>query len=348
MNKTITALAAAALAGALCAQPPTLPPIPKGADNFYVSDRVTAQAVSFPSQFGLKVAATLLLPKDAAPGARLPAIVVGHPMGAVKEQAATLYATKLAERGYATLAIDLLGWGASEGPRNLVSPDLYAESFSAAVDWLTTQPFADPARIGAIGVCGSGSFALAAAKIDPRIRAVATASMYDMGTAARHGLKAAPLSLEGRRALCAQAAAQRTAEAAGAKPKLVGGTVLSLEEATDPISLEFYGWYRTPRGEFTPPGAARETTTKPTLASNVRFMNFYPFEDLDLIAPRPVLFITGAEAHSREFSEEAYRRAAEPKRLLVIPDANHVDLYDRVDRIPFDTLDAFFKAALTP
>ena len=103
---------------------------------------------------------------------------------------------------------------------------------------------------------------------------------------------------------------------------------------------------RTPRGEFTPPGAPREATTKPTLASNVRFMNFYPFEDLDLISPRPVLFITGSEAHSREFSEEAYRRASEPKRLLIIPGANHVDLYDRTDLIPFDDLNAFFKAAL--
>lgn len=113
-------------------------------------------------------------------------------MGAVKEQAANLYAVKLAERGYATLAIDLLCWGASEGPRNLVAPDLYAESFSAAVDWLTTQPFADPERIGAIGICGSGSFALAAAKIDPRIKAVATASMYDMGTAARQDSRPPP------------------------------------------------------------------------------------------------------------------------------------------------------------
>ena len=282
---------------------PQPPAIPEGAANFYRSDRVETRKVAFPSQFGLRVAGTLCLPKDAG-AARLPALIVGHPMGAVKEQATTLYATRLAEQGFAAVAIDLLCWGESEGPRNLVSPDLYAESFSAAVDWLVTQPFADPARIGAIGVCGSGSFALAAAKIDPRLKAVATASMYDMGAAARHGLKA------------------------------------------DPIALEFYGWYRTPRGAYTPAEATRETTTKPTLASNTRFMNFYPFEDLDLIAPRPVLFIAGDRAHSREFSEEAYRRAAEPKRLLIVPDANHVDLYDRLDRIPFADIAAFFQAAL--
>ena len=345
MSKSTLLLAGVMLAGAALAQPPTLPPIPSGAANFHVSDRVATRAVAFPSQFGLKVAANLHLPKGVAPGTRLPAIVVGHPMGAVKEQAANLYAVMLAERGYAALAIDLLCWGASEGPRNLVSPDLYAESFSAAVDWLTTQPFAEPARIGAVGICGSGSFALAAAKIDPRIRAVATASMYDMGTAARHGLRAAPIDLRARQALCTQAAAQRTAEANGAAPKYVGGTVLTLAEATDPIALEFYGWYRTPRGEFTPPGAPREATTKPTLASNVRFMNFHPLEDLDLLTPRPVLFIAGSEAHSREFSEEAYRRAAEPKRLLIVPGANHVDLYDRIDLIPFDAIDAFFKGA---
>lgn len=336
--------AAAALAPALAAGP-TLPAIPAGADNFYRSDRVLTRKVAFPSQFGLRVAGTLCLPKDAKAGDRLPALVVGHPMGAVKEQAATLYATQLAERGFAAIAIDLLCWGESEGPRNLVSPDLYAESFSAAVDWLATQPFADPARVGAVGICGSGSFALSAAKIDPRIRAVATASMYDMGAAARRGLKAAPLSLDARKALCAQAAAQRTAEANGAAPAYVGGTVLSLEEATDPIALEFYGWYRTPRGEFTPADLPRETTTKPTLASHTRFMTFYPFEDLDLIAPRPLLFVTGDRAHSREFSEEAYRRAPGPKRLIVVPDANHVDLYDRVDRIPFDAIADFFRQA---
>ena len=345
MNKPIaTLLAAAALAGTALAAPQT-PAIPEGAANFYRSDRVETRKVAFPSQFGLFVAGTLCLPKDAG-GARLPTLIVGHPMGAVKEQAATLYATRLAEQGFAAVAIDLLCWGESEGPRNLVSPDLYAESFSAAVDWLVTQPFADPARIGAIGVCGSGSFALAAAKIDPRIKAVATASMYDMGAAARHGLKAAPTTLEARKALCAQAAAQRTAEARGAAPAYVGGTVLTLAEATNPIALEFYGWYRTPRGEYTPAGATRETTTKPTLASNTRFMNFYPFEDLDLIAPRPLLFIAGDRAHSREFSEEAYRRASEPKRLLIVPDANHVDLYDRLDRIPFADIAAFFQAAL--
>lgn len=344
MRYAALALLAAAAFGTALAAPET-PAIPDGADNFYRSDRVETRKVSFPSQFGLRVAGTLCLPKGAAEDARLPALVVGHPMGAVKEQAATLYATKLAERGFAAVAIDLLCWGESEGPRNLVSPDLYAESFSAAVDWLTTQTFADPDRIGAIGVCGSGSFALSAAKIDPRIKAVATASMYDMGAAARHGLKAAPLGIEARKALCAQAAAQRTAEANGAKPAYTSGTVLALEEARDPISLEFYGWYRTPRGEFTPTDRPRETTTKPTLASNTRFMTFYPFEDLEMIAPRPVLFITGDRAHSREFSEEAYRRASEPKRLIIVPDANHVDLYDRTDRIPFGEIADFFAHA---
>jgi fermentation-respiration switch protein FrsA (DUF1100 family) len=123
------------------------------------------------------------------PQRKNPAIIVGHPMGAVKEQSANLYATKMAERGFVTLSLDLSFWGESEGlPRNVVSPDVYAEDFSAAVDFLGTRPFVDRNRIGVIGICGSGSFAISAAKIDPRLKAIATVSMYDMGAAARSGL----------------------------------------------------------------------------------------------------------------------------------------------------------------
>jgi len=218
---------------------------------------------------------------------------------------------------------------------------VYAETFSAAVDYLGTRPFVDRKRIGAIGICGSGSFVISAAKIDPRIRAVATVSMYDMGAANRHALNKS-LTLERRKKVLEEAAEQRYAEFTGGKTKYTSGTVHELTAATHPIQREFYDFYRTPRGEFTPTGSSPERTTHPTLTSNVKFMNFYPFNDIETISPRPLLFITGDRAHSREFSEDAYKRAAEPKELLVVPGAGHVDLYDRVNLIPFDKLVSFF------
>jgi uncharacterized protein len=318
----------------------------KGADNFYRSEKVTMQKVTFKNQYQMNVAGNLFIPKNLNRNAKSPAIVVGHPMGAVKEQSANLYATKMVERGFVTLSLDLSFWGESDGqPRNAVSPDIYAEDFSAAVDFLGTQSFVDRNRIGAIGICGSGSFVISAAKIDPRMKAIATVSMYDMGAANRHALKRS-LTLEQRKKIIAEAAEQRYAEFTGGETQYTSGTVHKLNENTHPIQREFYDFYRTPRGEFTPKGSSPELTTHPTLTSNVKFMNFYPFADIETISPRPMLFIAGETAHSREFSEDAYRLAGEPKELLIVPGAGHVDLYDRVNLIPFDKLTAFFEANL--
>ncbi|WP_417070601.1 alpha/beta hydrolase [Niveibacterium terrae] len=317
-----------------------------GADNFYNSDKLTVQKVSFKNQYQMKIVGNLYLPKGVDPKLRNPAIVVGHPMGAVKEQSSNLYAQKLAEQGFVTLAIDQSFWGESEGaPRNVVAPDLYAEAFSAAVDYLGTRPFVDRVRIGALGICGSGSFVISAAKIDPRIKAIATVSMYDMGAANRNALNHSQ-TLEQRKQIIAEAAAQRYVEFAGGETKYTSGTVHELTENTHPIQREFYDFYRTPRGEFTPKGSSRRVTTHPTLTSNVKFMNFYPFNDIETISPRPMLFISGENAHSREFSEEAYKLAGEPKELFIVPGAGHVDLYDRVALIPFAKLSAFFGKGL--
>jgi fermentation-respiration switch protein FrsA (DUF1100 family) len=317
-----------------------------GANNFYTSDQVTVQRVTFRNQYQMVVAGNLFVPKGLDRNARHAAIVVGHPMGAVKEQSSNLYATKLAEQGFVTLAIDLSFWGESGGqPRNAVAPDIYSEDFSAAVDFLRSQSFVDKDRVGALGICGSGSFVVSAAKIDPRIRAVATVSMYDMGAANRDGLRHS-VSVEDRKAAIAAAVAQRDAEFAGGDIAYTGGTTHMLDENTHPIQREFYDFYRTPRGEFTPAGSSRQLTTHPTLTSNVKFMNFYPFNDIETISPRPMLFITGETAHSREFSEEAYRLAGQPKELVVIPGTGHVDLYDRVDLIPFARLAGFFDQNL--
>lgn len=313
-----------------------------GADNFYKSDLVSLERVSFKNQFQMNTVGNLFVPENLKPNTRYPAIIVGHPMGAVKEQSANLYAQKLAEQGFVTLAIDLSFWGESDGrPRNLVSPDIYAEDFSAAVDYLGAQGFVDRNRIGVLGICGSGSFAISAAKIDPRMKAIATVSMYDMGAANRNGLKHA-VTVEQRKKAIAEAAAQRDVEFAGGDTLYTSGTVDKLTEHSNAIEREFYDFYRTPRGEFTPKGLSPLLTTHPTLTSNVRFMNFYPFNDIETISPRPMLFIAGEGAHSREFSEEAYRLAGEPKELVIVPDAGHVDLYDRVALIPFGKLTSFF------
>ncbi|CAG7938836.1 unnamed protein product [Penicillium salamii] len=319
-----------------------------GADNFYRSNNVTVQPISFPTQYQTTVAANIFYLKDQNNSAA-PAIVVGHPMGAVKEQSANLYATKLAEHGFITVSIDIPFWGGSEGePRNAVLPDLYAEAFSAAVDYLGTQNLTsvDRERIGGLGICGSGSFVISAAKLDPRLRAIATASMYDMGTLARQGLQNST-SVDQLKETIAGAAQQRWTEIDGGEPQYTSGTLNHLTANATPVEREFYDYYRTERGEFTPVGSTPELTTHPTLSSFAKFVNFYPFSGIETISPRPLLFISGDQAHSREFSEYAYSRAAEPKELLWVPGAGHVDLYDRTELIPFQRLTQFFQTNLS-
>lgn len=314
--------------------------------TFKVNDQVALYAVRFKNQYNLQVAGHLFIPKNIDRKARNAAIIVGHPMGAVKEQSADVYASNMADRGFITLAIDLSFWGESEGePRNAVLPDVYAEDFSAAVDFIGTREFVDRERIGIIGVCGSGSFVISAAKIDPRMKAVATVSMYDMGSASRNALHHSQ-SLAQRKKIQAEAAAQRYVEFTGGKVLYTGGTVHKTGENTHPIQREFYEFYRMPRGAYTPKGGSAETTTHPTLSSNTKFNNFYPFNDIETISPRPMLFITGDKAHSREFSEDAFKRARQPKELVIVPNAGHVDLYDKTDLIPFNKLEAFFTKYL--
>lgn len=319
---------------------------PEGADNFYTSSNVTMEKVTFVNQYKMNVVGNLFMPKGIDQSQKHAAIIVGHPMGAVKEQSSNLYATKMAEQGFVTLAIDLPFWGESAGqPRNAVLPDVYAEAFSAAVDFLGTRPFVDRDNIGVIGVCGSGSFSISAAKSDPRLKAIATISMYDMGSVTRNGLGKSQ-SLEQRKALLAQAAEQRYQEFTTGEQIWQNSLPTELPANADPITVEFFDFYRTPRGIAIPEGRTLELTQNRTLTAEVKFVNFYPFNDIETISPRPMLFITGDQAHSKEFSEDAYQRAAEPKELYYVKGANHVDLYDRVNMIPFDKLTAFFKENL--
>ncbi|KAJ5823674.1 hypothetical protein N7447_006014 [Penicillium robsamsonii] len=317
-----------------------------GADNFYRSDNVTIQPISFPSQYKTIIGGDLFYPKDLNHSADWPAVVVGHPMGAVKEQSANLYATKLAEQGFVTVSIDIPFWGASEGePRNAVSPDLYTEAFSAAVDYLGTQDFVDRERIGGLGICGSGSFVIGAAKLDPRLKAIATSSMYNMGALSRDGLQHSQSVPQLKQAI-AEAAQQRWIEVDGGEIQYTSGTQNHLTANSTAIQREFYDYYRTKRGEVTPVGSTPELTTHPTLSTFTKFVNFYPFNGIETISPRPMLFISGDQAHSREFSEDAYSRAGEPKELFWVPGAGHVDLYDRTELIPFQRLTDFFQTSL--
>ncbi|MCB2354580.1 alpha/beta hydrolase [Clostridium estertheticum] len=311
----------------------------RGADNFYKSNKVDVKKVTFHNIYNMKVAGNLFVPKNLDKSKKHSAIIVGHPMGAVKEQSANLYAQKMADKGYVTISFDMSFWGDSEGkPGNSVSPDIYADDFSAAVDFLDTLSYVDRENIGVIGICGSGSFAISEAKIDPRMKAVATVSMYDMGSVNRNALNHSQ-TLEQRKKGIADAAHQRDIEYAGGKKEYTSGTQETIDENSSPIAKEFYDFYRTSRG-------SANTTTKPTLTSNMKFMNFYPFNDIETISPRPLLFITGTEAHSIEFSKDAYAKAAEPKELYLVPNAGHVDLYDRTDLIPFDKLTEFFNKYL--
>ncbi len=317
-----------------------------GANNFYTSDKVTVQKISFKNVYNMKVVGNLFVPKDLDKNVKNPAIIVGHPMGAVKEQSANLYATKMAERGFVTLSFDLSYWGESEGePRHSVAPDVYADDFSAAADFLSTQSFVDRNNIGVIGICGSGGFSISAAKVDSRLKAIATVSMYDMGGFTRNMYQHMQ-TIAQTQAMVAAASEERYVEYTGGETKYTGGSPHHVDENSHPIAKEFYDFYRTERGEYTPKGDSSQLTTHPTLVSNVKFLNFYPFNDIATISPRPMLFVMGENAHSREWSEEAYKLAGEPKELYVVPGAGHVDLYDRVELIPFDKLTDFFKTNL--
>lgn len=308
----------------------------QGADNWYTSSQVVQTPVTFKNLYNMDLAGNLFVPKNLDETVTHPAIVVGAPNGAVKEQSANLYATKLAEAGFITLSFDQVFWGDSAGsPRNAMAPDLYSESFSAGADYLTTLATVDDTKIGVLGICASGSFALNQAKVDTRLKAIATVSLTDMGAVAR-GMRDAM----GGHTMVDQAATQRTKEMAGADPLYTSGTPEEIGPDSDAFSKEFYDFYRTQRG-------AGNTTTQPTLTSFVKLLNFYSLSDIETVAPRPLLFIAGEEAISLGFSKDAYAAAAEPKELYQVPHAGHVDLYDRTELIPFGKLTTFFTDNLS-
>lgn len=309
--------------------------------TFPKSAKVDHQKVTFRNRYGITLAADMYSPKDRG-DRRLAAIAVGGPFGAVKEQSSGLYAQTMAERGFITLAFDPSYTGESGGePRNVASPDINTEDFSAAVDFLGLQPSVDRERIGIIGICGWGGMALNAAAVDKRVKAVATSTMYDMTRVMSKGYNDS-VTLEQRAQTLEQLSRQRWADAEKGTPAY-GPVSLELKGGEPQFVVEYADYYKTPRG-FHP--RAINSNASWTLTNPLSFMNMPLLTYIKEISPRPILLIHGENAHSRYFSETAYAAAAEPKELMIIPGARHVDLYDRVDVIPFDRLQSFFEQHL--
>lgn len=307
--------------------------------TFPLSDKVIHEKVSFHNRYGITVAADMYQPKAIDKSKKYSAIIVGTPYGGVKEQGAGIYAQSMAERGFVTIAFDESFNGESGGePRRISSPEIFVEDFSAAVDFVGTRPFVDRNKIGAIGLCGSGAFAISAAQVDRRIKAIVTVSMYDMSRVKANGWQDS-MTEAARNDYLDQLGEQRWNEFAGGEMKMAG-LPEEIDDKTDPITREFYEYYKMPRGQH--PNA----TTNFIMTSDYSFMNFPLMTYIKSISPRPILFIIGEHAHSRYFSEDAYEMASEPKELYIVPGAGHVDLYDRPNYIPFDKLTSFFTTAL--
>lgn len=304
---------------------------------FPKSEAVDHETVAFKNRYGITLAGDLYLPKERA-GGRLPAIVVSGPFGAVKEQSSGLYAQTLAERGFVTLAFDPSYTGESGGaPRNLASPDISTEDFMAGVDYLGLQGAVDRERIGVIGICGWGGMALSAAAVDKRVKAVVASTMYDMTRVLSKGYDDG-MTPDQRRQTLEQLSRQRWEDAANGTPAYQPPyNVLHGGEAQ--FLVDYHDYYMTPRGYH---ARAVNSGNAWTRTTPLPFMNLPILTYIAEISPRPVLFIHGEKAHSRYFSEDAFAAAAEPKELMIIPGASHVDLYDRMDMIPFDKLASFF------
>lgn len=306
-----------------------------------ISPTVKIERVTFKNRINIELVGNLYLPKNTH-GKKLRAIVVGPPFGSVKEQTSGLYAEKLAEMGYAALAFDPSFRGESGGePRQIDVPEIRVEDFSAAVDFLSNRSDINKDKIGVLGICASGSYSCAAAQIDHRIKAWATVSMFDIGRARREGL-GGTISYEQRMKTLDEIGEQRTKEFGGAPRRDINSIPSKLTDDLPLIRKEFYEYYRTPRGSHP------RATNSYSFTSLAPLTNFFAFNQVETISPRPILFIVGERAESAYFSEDIYAKAAEPKELFVVPGATHVDLYDvpqYVD-VALKKLDEFFTKNL--
>lgn len=311
--------------------------------TFLQSDKVTRQKVEFKNRYGIKLVADMYIPKQKG-DKKLSAIAVGGPFGAVKEQTPGLYAQTMAERGFLTIAFDPSYIGESGGePRYVASADINTEDFCAAVDYLSTRDDVDIERIGIIGICGWGGMALNAAAIDTRIKATVTVTMYDMSRVNANGYNDV-MDADARYELRKKLNAQRTVDAKSGSYALAGGVVDPLPDDAPQFIKDYYDYYKTERGYHE---RSLNSNNGWNITSSLSFINMPLLAYSDEIRSAALL-IHGEKAHSRYFSEDAYLRLkGDNKELLIIPGANHVDLYDnKAGVIPFDKIESFFNANL--
>lgn len=310
--------------------------------TFPASSKVNVTRVEFKNRFGITLVADMYMPKDAS--GKLPGIAVSGPFGAVKEQSSGLYAQTMAERGFVALAFDPSFTGESGGePRYVASPDINTEDFSAAVDFLATHPAVDAGRIGIIGICGWGGFALNAAAIDTRIKATVTVTMYDMSRVTANGYFDA-MDEDARYQLKEKLNAQRTEDFRNGSYALAGGVVDPLPEDAPQFVKDYYAYYKTPRGYHK---RSLNSNSGWNVTSSLSFINT-PLLARSGEIRSAVLMVHGEKAHSRYFSEDAFRKLkGDNKELLIIPGASHVDLYDNeAGVIPYDRIESFFRQYL--
>lgn len=309
---------------------------------FPLSEKVNHSKITFHNRYGITLAADLYVPKNAE--GKLAAIAICGPFGAVKEQASGLYAQTLAERGFLTIAFDPSFTGESGGqPRYVASPDINTEDFCAAVDYLSTRNDVDKERIGILGICGWGGLSINAATIDTRIKATVSSTMYDMSRVTENGYFDEADNADARNAMREQLNAQRTEDYRNGTYALAGGVVDPLPEDAPQFVKDYHAYYKTQRGyhkrSLNSNGGWNKT-------SSLSFLNM-PLLSFAGEIRNAVLLIHGEKAHSKYFSEDTFKKLkGNNKELMIIPGASHTDLYDNLDKIPFDKIEQFYRKNL--
>lgn len=306
---------------------------------FPKSDKVDHRKVTFVNRYGITLAADMFIPKGVT--GKMPAIAVSGPFGAVKEQSSSLYAQQLAERGFITIAFDPSFTGESGGqPRRVASPDINTEDFSAAVDFLSVQPEVDADRIGILGICGWGGLAINAAAADTRVKATVASTMYDMSRVTSNGYFDADDNADARYKAKEALNAQRTEDYRNGSYKRAGGVADVIPDDAPQFLKDYHAYYKTPRG-FHP--RSGNSTDGWNVTSSLPFINFPLLSRAGEIR-NAVMIVHGENAHSRYFGEDAFKQLhGDNKELLIVADATHCDLYDNLDKIPFNQIAAFYN-----